>query len=127
MDESRSEDLPSWDADADVDPEDDPGEDAEALIERADRPYASGYGTTASEEAAGESLDQRLAEERPDAGSDEFGIEIVDGAAPGEEGRLVGAASARRDPFMAPEDAAVRVRPNAPGGADDAPADEDLS
>lgn len=122
MDEGRSENLPSWDADADVDPRDDAGEEIEARIEQADGAYASdGFGTTAYEEEVGESLDQRLAEERPDRRSDDVGVAIEDAAAPDEEGQLVGDASVQRDSLVAPEEAAMRISPSAPGGTDGEP------
>lgn len=125
MDEGISRDLPSWDADADVDPDEDRGEATEAIIERADGAYGERFGTTASEEEAGESLDQRLAEERPDRRSDEFGVAIEDGEGE-EDGQLAGEVSSERDPFIAPEDAAVTIRRTAPGGTDHMPETEDI-
>ena len=55
------------DPNAEVDPDDDAGEGLEAMIEQADHAFgAESFGTTAGEERRGETLDQRLAEERPD-------------------------------------------------------------
>src|SRR5438105_253846 len=65
---SISEDSRPSDRDAEggEDPDEDPGEDLEAMIEQADRSFASGsFGTTAEEQEEGETLDQRLAEGRP--------------------------------------------------------------
>ena len=38
---SGDNDLPSWDAEGGGDPEEDPGEELEAMIEHADRPFAA--------------------------------------------------------------------------------------
>jgi len=65
---SISEDSrpPDRDAEGGEDADEDPGEELEAMIEQADRPFASdSFGTTAEEQEEGETLDQRLAEERP--------------------------------------------------------------
>src|SRR6478672_1556777 len=65
---STSEDSrpPDRDAEGGEDSDEDPGEDLEAMIEQADHPFATeSFGTTAEEQEEGESLDQRLAEERP--------------------------------------------------------------
>src|SRR2546430_3413717 len=57
---------PDRDVEGSEDVEEDPGEELEATIEQADRPLASeSFGTTAEEQEEGESLDQRLAQERP--------------------------------------------------------------
>src|SRR5690242_14561648 len=54
------------DAEGGEDADEDPGEELEAMIEQADRPFASdSFGTTAEEQEEGETLDQRLAEEEP--------------------------------------------------------------
>ena len=48
MHTSGDHDLPSWDAEGGGDPEEDPGEELEAMIEHADRPFAAeSFGTTA--------------------------------------------------------------------------------
>jgi len=65
---SISEDSrpPDRDTEGGEDADEDPGEELEAMIEQADRPFASdSFGTTAEEQEEGETLDQRLAEERP--------------------------------------------------------------
>ncbi len=57
--------------DPDLDPEDDPGEDLEVMIELADHAFgAESFGVTAEEQLRGETLDQRLAEERSDGSAE---------------------------------------------------------
>jgi len=117
---SGDNDLPSWDAQGGGDPEEDPGEDLEAMIEHADRPFAAeSFGTTAEEEEEGESLDQRLSEEQPDSRTSDVRLAIEDDAALDEEGEMVCEAFVEHDPFVSPEEAAVRIRKRAPGGVDD--------
>lgn len=120
MHSSGEHDLPSWDAADGGDAEEDPGEELEAAIELADRPFASeGFGTTDEEAEEGESLDQRLAQERPDAreSGDYAAIEDLEG---GDE-ELIGQASTEHDPLVAPEEAAITIRQGAPGGTDHPP------
>jgi hypothetical protein len=106
-------------ADDAEDPEDDPGEELEAMIEQADRPFASeSFGTTAQEQEEGESLDDLLAEERPSRPAEDEGLAIEDLAGPDDEEQLVGEGSVERDPFVAPEDAAMTTRSQAPGAVD---------
>jgi hypothetical protein len=103
---------------------DDPGDELEALIERADHPFASeSFGTTATEELQGERLDDRLAEERPERPAVEEELAIEDADAPDDEPEMIGEASVEHDPFVAPEEAAMTVRDAAPGGVDH-PGDE---
>ena len=107
------------DPNAEVDPEDDAGEGLEAMIEQADHAFgAESFGTTASEERRGESLDQRLAEERPDrpANDTELALETTDD--PDDEAQLLADATTEREPYVAPEDSAMTVRDTAPGGVD---------
>jgi hypothetical protein len=105
--------------DPDLDPDDDPGEDLEARIELADHAFgAESFGTTAEEQVRGESLDQRLAEERPDRRSNDVEISIEDVDAPDDEAQLVGEATVDRDPLVSPEDAALSIRDDAPGAVD---------
>src|SRR3979411_1670023 len=111
--------LPSWDAEGGGDPEEDPGDELEAMIEHADRPFAAeSFGTTAEEEEEGESLDERLAEERPDRPTSDVPLAIEDEAAPDDEAELVGEASFEHDPFVSPEEAAMTIRERAPGAVD---------
>lgn len=108
---------PASEADDYEDPEEDPGEELEALIEHADRPFAAeSFGTTAEEEE--EPLDQRLAEERVDKPGDDLQLAIEDVNAPDEEAEMVGEATVEHDPFLAPEEAAMTVRETAPGAVD---------
>lgn len=113
-------DLPSWDAQGGGDAEGDPGDELEAAIELADRPFASeSFGLTSEEAEAGESLDRRLAQERPDRLPDEDYVALEDAGEGDEE--LVGGASPGHDVFVAPEEAAVRIRERAPGAVDHDP------
>jgi hypothetical protein len=123
---SISEDSqpPDRDAEGGEDPDADPGEDLEAMIEQADRPFATeSFGTTAEEQEEGESLDQRLAEEQPSRSPLDLELALEDLDAPDEEKQLVGLGSFEHDPFVAPEEAAMTVRDTAPGATDH---DEDL-
>jgi hypothetical protein len=89
------------------------------MMEHADGPYYSErFGTTADEEEEGESLDERLAEERPDRPTDEVELAIEDDAGPDQESQLIGEVVTERDPFVAPEEAALSVRRQAPGATD---------
>jgi len=118
------------DAEGGEDPDEDPGEELEAMIEQADRPFASdSFGTTAEEQEEGETLDQRLAEERPSREPLDVQLAIEDFDTPDDEKQLVGEASFQHDPFVAPEEAAMSVRDRAPGATDhpeEPEIDEDL-
>jgi hypothetical protein len=110
MDPSDPE-MRDQEAGFDDDPEEDPGERLEAAIEQADRAFASeSFGTTAEEGSQGESLDQRLAEERPSWAPIDGAVVIEDSDQPDEEGEMVGDASVEHDPFVSPEEAAVHVQ-----------------
>jgi hypothetical protein len=114
--EWREEDSNWWDEDDEHSGED-PGEDLEAMIEQADRPFASlSFGTTAEEQKEGESLDEHLREEQPSKTplDRELAIEDFDD----EEDELVATASIEHDPFVSPEDAAMTVRDRVPGAVD---------
>ena len=105
--------------DPDLDPEDDPDEDLEATIELADHAFgAESFGVTAEEQLRGESMDQRLAEERPDRQPRDVEIAIEDVDAPDTESQMVGEAIIDRDPLVAPEEAAMSIRDRAPGAVD---------
>jgi hypothetical protein len=105
--------------DPDLDPEDDPGEDLEAMIELADHAFgAESFGVTADEQVRGESLDQRLSEERSDGQPRDVEIAIEDFDAPDHEPQMVGEAFVDRDPLVAPEEAALSIRDSAPGAVD---------
>src|SRR2546425_10960883 len=110
---------PDRDVEGSEDLEEDPGEELEAMIEQADRPFASeSFGTTAEEQAEGETLDQRLREERPSKPPRDLQLAIEDFDSPDEEKELVGLASYEHDRFVAPEEAAMTVRDRAPGAVD---------
>jgi hypothetical protein len=105
--------------DPDLDPEDDPGEDLEVMIELADHAFGSeSFGVTAEEQIRGESLDQRLEEERPDGQPRDLEIAIEDFDAPDIESQMVGEAVIDRDPLVSPEEAALSIRDRAPGAVD---------
>ena len=117
---SGQNDLPSGDAYGGGDPEEDPRDELEAMIEHADRPYgAESFGTTAEEQEEGESLDERLSEELPDRRISDVQLAIEDDAAADDEGELIGEASLEHDPFVSPEEAAMTIRKRAPGAVDD--------
>jgi hypothetical protein len=117
---------PAGDDDGSEDLEEDPGEELEAMIEQADRPFASeSFGTTAGEQEEGEPLDQRLEEERADTPPLDRQLAIEDFDAPDDEKQMVGRASLEHDRFVAPEEAAMTVRDRAPGAVDH-PDDEDV-
>ena len=108
-----------WDQEGGEDLEEDPGEALEALIEQADRPFASeSFGTTAEEQEEGESLDQRLREEAPSGRPRDSQLAIEEYDEPDEEDELVGTASIEHDRFVSPEEAAMSVRDRAPGAVD---------
>ena len=107
------------DPDTGEDLEDDPGEDLEAMIEQADRPFASeSFGTTAEEQKEGEPLDQKLKEERSGKPPLDVQLAMENFDAPDDEKEMVGQASLEHDHFVAPEEAAMTVRDEAPGAVD---------
>lgn len=104
-----------------VDPTDDAGEGLEAMIEHADRAFAAeSFGTTAQEQLRGESLDERLSEERPDHPVVDVELAIEDVDAPDDEPQMVGEVVIEHDPLVAPEEAAMTIRDRAPGAVDHA-------
>jgi hypothetical protein len=107
----------------------DEGDELEASIMQADHAFgAESVGTTAKEGLEGESLDQRLSEERPDRPSTDEAVSVVDEGLSDEEDELVGDAVTQRDEFTSPEEAALSVRESAPGATDHEdrhPPDED--
>jgi hypothetical protein len=110
---------PAWDGDGSEDLEEDPGEGLEAMIEQADRSFASeSFGTTAEEQEEGESLDDKLREERPGRPPLDVQLAIEDFDVPDDEKQLVGQASLEHDRFVAPEEAAMTIREKAPGAVD---------
>jgi len=94
-------------------------EELEADILQADRAFgAESFGTTAEEALEGESLDQALAEERPERPTTDEAVEVVDEGPSDEEDELVGEAVIERDEFASPEEAALSIRDGAPGATD---------
>jgi hypothetical protein len=107
----------------------DESDELEAAIMQADHAFGSeSVGTTAEEGLEGESLDQRLAEERPDRPSVDETLSVVDEGLPDEEDELIGDTVTQRDEFASPEETAMSVRDRAPGATDHEdphPPDED--
>jgi hypothetical protein len=107
----------------------DEGDELEAAIMQTDHAFgAESVGTTAEEELAGESLDQRLSEERPERPSIDETLSVIDEGLSDDEDELVGDAVIERDEFASPEEAALSIREGAPGATDHDdphPADED--
>ena len=104
----------------DLEPRDaDEGDELEAEIMQADHAFgAESWGTTAEEAVEGESLDQHLAEERPDRPAVDTALSVVDEGLSDDEDELVGDAVIERDEFASPEEAALTVRDRAPGATD---------
>jgi hypothetical protein len=97
----------------------DDGDELEAEIMQADHAFgAESVGTTVEEELAGESLDQHLAEERPDRPSVDSTLSVVDEGPTDDEEELVGDAVVERDEFASPEETALTERDRAPGATD---------
>src|SRR5438034_10826668 len=102
------EDLEPQDANED--------DELEAEIMRADHAFASeSVGTTAEEGLEGETLDPRLAEERPERPATAEGLSAVDEGLSDDAEERVGAAVLDRDAFASPEEAAATQRERAPG------------
>ena len=97
----------------------DEGDEIEAEIMQADHAFgAESVGTTVEEELAGETLDQHLAEERPERPGIDTALSVVDEGTSDDEEELVGDAVVERDEFASPEEAALTVRDRAPGATD---------
>jgi hypothetical protein len=98
----------------------DESDELEAAIMQTDHAFgAESVGTTVEEELAGESLDQRLAEERPDRRpSIDETLSVFDEGPSDDEKELVADAVVERDEFASPEEAALSVRDSAPGATD---------
>jgi len=107
----------------------DESDELEADIMRADHAFGSeSFGTTAEEALEGESLDQRLAEERPDRPNTEEVLSVIDEGPSDDEEELVADAVMERDEFASPEEVAMSERDSVPGATDHDdphPADED--
>lgn len=95
------------------------GEELEAEIMRADRPFgADRRGTTAEEELTDLSIDDAVARERPDVPPTDAVVAIEDDGEPDIVGELSADASVEEDEFPSPEEAALSVRDDAPGATD---------
>ncbi len=95
------------------------GEELEAEILRADRPFeAESHGTTAEEAVEGLGLDEALARERPESRIVDEVVGVEDDGAIDEEGQLVADGSVERDEFASPEESALSVRDDVPGATD---------
>ena len=78
-DKERTESDDPWDADG--------GDELEAEIMRANRPFASTLrGTTAEEAVAGQGLEEALARETPEGQTIDEALAIEDDGVPDEEG-----------------------------------------
>ena len=102
------------------DPWDEDGDDeVEAEIMRADRPFGAELrGTTEREALAGESLDDELARKRPDGRATNEAVGLEGEGVPDVEGQLVSDDSLEEDAFASPEEAALTIRDQVPGGTD---------
>lgn len=110
-DKERTESDDPWAADG--------GDELEAEIMRANRPFASTRrGTTAEEAVAGQGLEEALARETPEGQTIDEALAIEDDGVPDEEGELVADGSVERDDFVSPEEAALSIRDEAPGATD---------
>ena len=95
------------------------GEALEEMIEHADHAFGTeSFGTTANEQDRGEPIDSRLAEEQRSRPLRDEELGILDEDVPDDESEMVGETVAERDPFVAPEEVAMSVREEAPGGVD---------
>lgn len=102
------------------DPWDEDGDDElEAEILRADRPFgADRRGTTEREALAGESIDDELAQERPDRPATEESVGLEAEGVPDIEDQLASEDSVEEDEFASPEEAALTIRDQVPGATD---------
>jgi hypothetical protein len=102
------------------DPWDEDGDDElEADIMRADRPFgADRRGTTEQEALAGASLEDELAQERPERPAIDEAVGLEDDGNPDVEAELVSDDSIEEDEFASPEEAALTIRNELPGATD---------
>jgi hypothetical protein len=98
------------------DPWDEDGDDElEAEIMRADRPFGAELrGTTEEEALAGESIEEELAQERPEMPPTDEAVGLVDDGIPDIEGQLVSDGTLEEDDIASPEEAALSIRDEAP-------------
>jgi hypothetical protein len=105
----------------------DGGDELEAEIMRANRPFGSSLrGTTPEEAIAGEGLEEALAQEQPEGPTIEEALELEDDGVPDLEDELVADGSVVREEFASPEESALTVRDDVPGATDhEDPHDDD--
>ena len=119
MSASEGSQPPDWEAEGGEDLDEDSGEELEAMIAQADRPFATeSFGTTAEEQAEGQPLGQKLGEEQAARRPLDVELAIEEFDAPDDEKQLVGRASLEHERFTAPEEAAMTVRDSVPGAVD---------
>ncbi len=95
------------------------GDELEASIMQADHAFGAELpGTTAAEAAAGESLDEALAQERAEPEANDEVVSLVDDGVSDVEDELAADAVLEPDEFAAPEEAALSVRDGVPGATD---------
>src|SRR5262245_16243535 len=86
---------------------------------RADRAFgADRRGTTEEEQRTGESIDDELAQERPDRPATEEAVGLEGEGIPDVEGQLLSEDSLEEDEFASPEEAALTIRNRLPGATD---------
>jgi hypothetical protein len=94
--------------------DDDPEDELEELIEQMDRPMGSDLtGTTAEEQLRGASLEERTRGTRSERRED-AGVALSEDDAPDDEPQLIGEEGDPEE--TSPEERAMHVRPDAPGG-----------
>jgi hypothetical protein len=97
----------------------DDGDELEAEIMRANRPFAvDRHGTTAEEAVEGEGLEEALAEEQPEGPTTDEALGLEDEGVPDLEEELIAEGSVEMDEFPSPEESALSVRDEAPGATD---------
>jgi hypothetical protein len=109
---------------SDWDDAEDPQERLEDMMESLDRPLGLDDRTTATEQLEGDSLDEALAREarvrdRNDLGDPKRFDALIEEDEPDEEPELLGEETPQVDGVLPAEEAAMRIRNDAPGGADD--------
>ena len=110
-DDERIDSDDPWHADG--------GDELEAAILRANRPFGStSRGTTPEESIAGQGLEEALTREEPEGSTIEEALELEDDGVPDLEDELVADGSVERDEFASPEEAALSIRDEAPGATD---------
>ena len=95
------------------------GEELEAEIMQADKPFGADLrGTTPEEAETDLSIDDALARERPEGRTIDEVVALEDEGAPDVEGDLVADGALEKDDFASPEESALSIREAAPGATD---------